>query len=331
MIRWKFRLHAAPAPHPQPCGDRGGRGRVRAGLQRPHRRDRRGEVHPRRGSRSAPRRSRVRRPGSDRRSPGHDRSHLRRRPRRRDHRPSRGDEPGPQPVVHQRGARDRRRRFANCPTDWSSCTASTSTRRCSIPSLIFRSSTSHAGLESLIRASGRRVVVDCRRCANSCDRSRMDGREKAARLDLIAFQLGEIEKAAPQAWRRRGARHHEAGARQRRADAASVRGVVRRALRQRRGGPRGTGGSLETSGRAGGARPAICRLQLEARDGIKSQLEDLAFFLRRYARRIDASPARLQQVEDRLALLERLKRKYGPTLAGCHCDGGRALPESVSC
>ena len=28
------------------------------------------------------------------------------------------------------------------------------------------------------------------------DRARMDGREKAARLDLIAFQLGEIEKAA---------------------------------------------------------------------------------------------------------------------------------------
>ena len=54
---------------------------------------------------------------------------------------------------------------------------------------------------------------------------------------------------------------------------------------------------------------------LDARDGIKSQLEDLALFLRRYADGIEASPARLQQVEERLALLERLKRKYGPTLA----------------
>jgi DNA repair protein RecN (Recombination protein N) len=54
---------------------------------------------------------------------------------------------------------------------------------------------------------------------------------------------------------------------------------------------------------------------LDARDGIKSQLEDLALFLRRYADNIDASPARLQEVEQRLALLERLKRKYGPTLA----------------
>jgi len=53
---------------------------------------------------------------------------------------------------------------------------------------------------------------------------------------------------------------------------------------------------------------------VDARDGIKSQLEDLALFLRRYADSIEASPARLQQVEERLALLERLKRKYGPTL-----------------
>jgi DNA repair protein RecN (Recombination protein N) len=54
---------------------------------------------------------------------------------------------------------------------------------------------------------------------------------------------------------------------------------------------------------------------LEARDGIKSQLEDLATFLRQYADGIEASPARLQQVEERLALLERLKRKHGPALA----------------
>jgi DNA repair protein RecN (Recombination protein N) len=54
---------------------------------------------------------------------------------------------------------------------------------------------------------------------------------------------------------------------------------------------------------------------LEARDAIKSQLEDLAGFLRRYAGGIDASPERLQQAEERLATLERLKRKHGPTLA----------------
>lgn len=54
---------------------------------------------------------------------------------------------------------------------------------------------------------------------------------------------------------------------------------------------------------------------LAARDGIKAQLDDLALTLRDYGQRLDASPGRLQEVEDRLALLERLKRKHGPTLA----------------
>ena len=56
------------------------------------------------------------------------------------------------------------------------------------------------------------------------------------------------------------------------------------------------------------------RGDVEARDGIKAQLEDLAFRLRSYARDLDASPARLQFVEDRLAALERLKKRIGGEL-----------------
>ena len=56
------------------------------------------------------------------------------------------------------------------------------------------------------------------------------------------------------------------------------------------------------------------RPHVEAREAIKSQLEDLAMTLRAYGERIDASPARLQEVEDWLALIERLKRRYGPSL-----------------
>ena len=41
---------------------------------------------------------------------------------------------------------------------------------------------------------------------------------------------------------------------------------------------------------------------------------DVSATLRDYAERIDASPERLAQIEDRLALLERLKRKYGKTV-----------------
>src|SRR5438477_4657048 len=56
---------------------------------------------------------------------------------------------------------------------------------------------------------------------------------------------------------------------------------------------------------------------LNERDGIKSQLEELAGFLRHYGSSIEASPQRLQEIEDRLALLERLKKKCGPTLGDC--------------
>ena len=56
------------------------------------------------------------------------------------------------------------------------------------------------------------------------------------------------------------------------------------------------------------------RPYLETREGIKTQLEDLASFLRRYSEAVEASPERLHQIDARLALLERLKRQYGPTL-----------------
>ena len=53
---------------------------------------------------------------------------------------------------------------------------------------------------------------------------------------------------------------------------------------------------------------------LAERNEVKSRLEDLAYTLREYIASLDVSPERLQKLEDRLALVERLKRKYGPTL-----------------
>ena len=44
-------------------------------------------------------------------------------------------------------------------------------------------------------------------------------------------------------------------------------------------------------------------------------VEDVGASLRDYAGGIEASPERLAEIEDRLALLDRLKRKYGPALA----------------
>jgi DNA repair protein RecN (Recombination protein N) len=43
----------------------------------------------------------------------------------------------------------------------------------------------------------------------------------------------------------------------------------------------------------------------------RATLEDIAAFLRDYVGKLEASPARLEEIEDRLALIDRLKRKYG--------------------
>ncbi len=53
---------------------------------------------------------------------------------------------------------------------------------------------------------------------------------------------------------------------------------------------------------------------LEALDSARISIEDVGASLRDYAGAIQASPERLADVEDRLAALDRLKRKYGPTL-----------------
>jgi DNA repair protein RecN (Recombination protein N) len=65
----------------------------------------------------------------------------------------------------------------------------------------------------------------------------------------------------------------------------------------------------------------------EARKGIAAQLEDLALFLRDYAEGLQVSPGRLDEIESRLALIERLKRKYGATVDEILAFGERCRRE----
>jgi DNA repair protein RecN (Recombination protein N) len=53
---------------------------------------------------------------------------------------------------------------------------------------------------------------------------------------------------------------------------------------------------------------------LAALDSARISVEDVGATLRDYAGGIQASPERLSEIEERLALLDRLKRKYGPAL-----------------
>jgi len=160
----------------------------------------------------------------------------------------------------------------------------------------------------------RAAWAELRSLRDELERSRMDEREKSARLDLIGFQLGEIERGAPKP----GEDEELAATRQVLASAERMQRLCEEsyaALYDRDDAVlAGLGGVWKRVGELATIDPQFAPY-VESGHGIKSQLEDLAFFLRSYADGIDASPARLQQVEDRLALVERLKRKYGPTLA----------------
>src|SRR5512144_1946288 len=148
---------------------------------------------------------------------------------------------------------------------------------------------------------------------NECDEIRRAEREKSSRLDLVTFQLGEIDRVAP----RPGEDEELASLRQILANADKLNRLCTEAYQALYEGDDAALASL------GGVWKRVAELSaldarfqpyVEARESIKSQLEDLAYFLRSYAANIDASPERLQEVEDRLAALERLKKKHGPAL-----------------
>jgi DNA repair protein RecN (Recombination protein N) len=171
---------------------------------------------------------------------------------------------------------------------------------------------SYGGLESdaMAVAAAWNVVRGLR---EQLDRSRMDAREKSARLDLIAFQLSEIEKASPKA----GEDEELAATKQVLASAERIQRLCEESYASLYESDAailaGLGGVWKRVGELATIDPQFAPY-VDARDGIKGQLEDLAFFLRSYSDGVDASPERLQQVEDRLALLDRLKRKHGPAL-----------------
>jgi len=141
-----------------------------------------------------------------------------------------------------------------------------------------------------------------------------DAREKARREEYLRFQLTEIDRVAPRA----GEDDELATARQVLGNADRLQRLCGDAYTALYEGEEAALPTLSVVWKKLGDLAAIdpqFAPHLAAKDAVKSQLEDLAYFLRSYASEIDASPEKLQEVEDRLAVLERLKKKHGPTLA----------------
>jgi DNA repair protein RecN (Recombination protein N) len=185
-----------------------------------------------------------------------------------------------------------------------------------------------AGLEA-IRARVAAAFALVRGFREQLDRLRMDDRERAARLDLVEFQLGELQKANLQA----GEDEALAADRQLLRSADTIHRLCHEGYAELYDTEAAALGALGRIWKRVGELAAIdprFAPYVEARDGIKAQLEDLAFTLRDFAAGIDASPERLQQVEDRLALIERLKRKHGGTLETAMAHRDRLAAEHAA-
>ena len=112
------------------------------------------------------------------------------------------------------------------------------------------------------------------------DRTQLDEREKRARIELATFQLQEIESVAPAADEDERARRGAIAAGQCGSAEPARERVVRRALRERGRCARRAGRRVEARWRNSlRSTSASSRTSNSART-IKSQLEDLAFFLR---------------------------------------------------
>jgi DNA repair protein RecN (Recombination protein N) len=142
---------------------------------------------------------------------------------------------------------------------------------------------------------------------------RRDERELARRVDLLQYQVSEIETA-----------HLELGEdealvqeRTRLTNAEQLRELTDEAFLALYGGDEDRTSAVDLLQASVRCLVALARLDPsttalgEAAETVNYQLEDLAELLRDYRDRIEFNPQRLNQVEERLALIHSLQRKYG--------------------
>jgi DNA repair protein RecN (Recombination protein N) len=150
-------------------------------------------------------------------------------------------------------------------------------------------------------------------------------------LDLLRYELAEIEAAGPDA-----AEEAElAPERERLRHAEGLRAAAAETLRATAGGDVDGDGAAGALGEAEGALVAVEGVDpdldklAERIRALGVELGDLAAELRSYIDGVDADPGRLQEVEERLDALDRLKRKHGGSIDSvlAHAEHCRARIE----
>ncbi|MFN0088269.1 MAG: DNA repair protein RecN [Blastocatellia bacterium] len=151
------------------------------------------------------------------------------------------------------------------------------------------------------------------RVCRDLEASRQNESERLQALDMIGFQIAELEQAGAAA----GEDHELEAERRLLANAerlAALCGEAYTAVYDDEKSLLSRLGAVERRLRDLAELDDRFREHGEQLESVKHTLNDLAFFLGDYAGRIQSSPERLKLVEDRLEELSRLKRKYGGSL-----------------
>ncbi len=163
---------------------------------------------------------------------------------------------------------------------------------------------------------------------------RRDERELAQRADLLQFQLEEIDAAALEEGEEEELRRE----RPRLANAERLTELTNEVNFALEEGDRRTPSALDLLGSALRALAEAARVDpgleplLQDAEELNYRLEDLGRRLRDYQDQIEYSPERLQEVEERLALIRRLERKYGDSIADvlAHAEQIRLELENIT-
>ncbi len=167
---------------------------------------------------------------------------------------------------------------------------------------------------------------DMRAAEAALERLRGDRREAERRREMLEFQASEIERASLSAGEEEALRVDKA----RQANAgrlAALSGEAYGLLYDDEQAALSRLGQVFRRVEELAAIDPSFQPFLVARAGVLAPLEDLALRLRDYREQLEVSPGRLDEIEGRLAVLDRLKKKYGATVEEVLAFGQRCRRE----
>jgi DNA repair protein RecN (Recombination protein N) len=163
---------------------------------------------------------------------------------------------------------------------------------------------------------------------------RRSEQDAARKIDLLEFQAGEIETA-------RLLEDEEDGLRQERtrlANAENLSSLAQQVISLLEEGTPEAPAAADLLGQAAAALDALVRIDSGQTNAaaqlrtLQEMAEETSRELRMYLETIEFNPRRLEQVEERLDLIQRLKRKYGGTVAAvlAYARSARAELETIT-